>query len=123
LTDEQVQTEAGNLIVAGSDTTGITLTYLTWAVLKQPALQAALEKEVGDTDEMLTDVELERLPILKAVIEETLRLYSAAPGTLPRLTPNSGVIFQEYHIPPGTIIGSQSYSLHRDPLLFPNPEK
>jgi cytochrome P450 len=92
-------------------------------VLKQPALQAALEKEVGDADEMLTDVELERLPILKAVIEETLRLYSAAPGTLPRLTPKSGAIFQDYHIPAGTIVGTQSYSLHRYPVLFPNPDK
>ena len=46
ITDKDVQDEAGNLIVAGSDTTAITLTYLVWAVLKQPALQSRLEEKL-----------------------------------------------------------------------------
>ena len=122
LTDEDIQTEAGNLIVAGSDTTGITLTYLTWCVLKQPSLQAALEDEVNNTDAKLTDASLEKLPILNAVIEETLRLYGAAPATLPRLTPPGGATLAGHFIPAGTIVGTQSYSLHRDPSIFPNPD-
>jgi len=122
LTDEDIQTEAGNLIVAGSDTTGITLTYLTWCVLKQPSLQAALEDEVNNTDAQLTDASLEKLPILNAVIEETLRLYGAAPATLPRLTPPGGATLAGHFIPAGTIVGTQSYSLHRDPSIFPNPD-
>ncbi|KAH0284281.1 cytochrome P450 monooxygenase [Aureobasidium namibiae CBS 147.97] len=122
LTDEDIQTEAGNLIVAGSDTTGITLTYLTWCVLKQPSLQAALEDEVNNTDAQPTDASLEKLPILNAVIEETLRLYGAAPATLPRLTPAGGATLAHHFIPAGTIVGTQSYSLHRDPSLFPNPD-
>ena len=122
LTDEDIQTEAGNLIVAGSDTTGITLTYLTWCVLKQPSLQKALEEEVNNTDAQLTDSALETLPILNAVIEETLRLYGAAPATLPRLTPPGGATLAGHFIPGGTIVGTQSYSLHRDPTLFPNPD-
>jgi cytochrome P450 len=123
LTDEDIQTEAGNLIVAGSDTTGITLTYLTWCVLKSPALQKALEEEVNDADTLLTDASLEKLPILNAVIDETLRLYGAAPATLPRLTPKGGATFKDHFIPAGTIVGTQSYSLHRDPQLFANPDK
>lgn len=122
LTDEDIQTEAGNLIVAGSDTTGITLTYLTWCVLKQPALQKALEDEVSNTDAQLTDSFLETLPILNAVIEETLRLYGAAPATLPRLTPPGGATLAGHFIPSGTIVGTQSYSLHRDPTIFSNPD-
>lgn len=123
LTDEQIQTEAGNLIVAGSDTTGITLTYLTWAVLKQPLLQKALEDEVNAINGVLTDAALEELPILNAVIEETLRLYGAAPATLPRLTPKGGITLKDFFIPAGTIVGTQSWSLHRDATLFPNPDK
>ncbi|KAI4725662.1 cytochrome P450 monooxygenase [Aureobasidium sp. EXF-10728] len=123
LTDEDIQTEAGNLIVAGSDTTGITLTYLTWCVLKQPALQQALEEEVNSADSSLTDTALEQLPLLNAVIEETLRLYGAAPATLPRLTPKGGATFGGHFIPANTVVGTQSYSLHRDPSLFPDPDK
>lgn len=37
LTDLDVKLEASNLIVTGSDTTGVTLTYLMWAILKRPA--------------------------------------------------------------------------------------
>ena len=47
LTDKDIREEAGNLIVAGSDTTAVTLTYLVWAVLKQPDLQARLEDEIA----------------------------------------------------------------------------
>jgi len=125
MTDEEVSTEASNLIVAGSDTTGNTLAYLTWAVLKQPDLQRSLEQEIDQAQLRgpLTDAALETLPILSAVIEETLRLYGAAPGTLPRDVPKGGMIFQDHFIPEGTIVGTQSWSLHRDPSLFPDPDK
>lgn len=46
MSDEDVKTEATNLIVAGSDTTAVTLTYLVWAVLSKPTLQADLVREV-----------------------------------------------------------------------------
>jgi cytochrome P450 len=36
LSTSSVQAEASNLIVAGSDTTAMTLTYLIYAILKQP---------------------------------------------------------------------------------------
>jgi cytochrome P450 len=90
LTDLDVRIEAGNLIVAGSDTTGVTLTYLTWSVLKRPELRIALEEEVSALGEEIKDADLETLPLLNAVIEETLRLYGAAPGSLPRVVPLGG---------------------------------
>jgi cytochrome P450 len=36
LTDDDIRKEASNFILAGADTTAITLTYLVWAVLKRP---------------------------------------------------------------------------------------
>jgi cytochrome P450 len=38
LTDQDIREEAKNFTVAGADTTAVTLTYLVWAVLKQPDL-------------------------------------------------------------------------------------
>ena len=90
LTDKDIREEAGNLIVAGSDTTAVTLTYLVWAVLKQPDLQTRLEDEIAHSSDELTKEELENAPILNSVIEETLRLYGAAPGALPRPRAPSG---------------------------------
>ncbi|TDZ29571.1 putative sterigmatocystin biosynthesis P450 monooxygenase STCB [Colletotrichum spinosum] len=90
LSADQIQAEAGKIIVAGSDTTSVTLTYLVWAVLRRPELRARLENELAEVDASFDDSTLEQLPLLNAVIEETLRLYGAAPGNLPRSVPPHG---------------------------------
>lgn len=79
-----VQLEATNLLVAGTDTTAITLTYLVYAVFRDAALHRALTAELVALPESYRDADLEALPLLTAVIDETLRLYGAAPGGLPR---------------------------------------
>ncbi|OJJ66764.1 hypothetical protein ASPBRDRAFT_188188 [Aspergillus brasiliensis CBS 101740] len=122
LSEEDVVLEAGNLIVAGSDTTAVTLTYLVWAVLSQPMLQHDLEEEVSALDPNYNEAALEELPLLNAVITETLRLYGAAPGSLPRGVPNGGTTFRGYHVPQGTTVSTQSYTIHRDEGLYPDPE-
>lgn len=123
LTDLDVKLEASNLIVAGSDTTGITLTYLTWAVLQRPKLQAAIEEEVATLQGNVSDAELERLPLLNAAIEETLRLYGAAPGGLPRIVPSGGATLGDHYLPAGVTVTTQGWSLHRDPNNFLDPER
>jgi cytochrome P450 len=123
LTKSSVQTEAGNLIVAGSDTTAVTLTYLVWAVLKHPQLQAQLEKEVSELSDELTFDELKNAPILNSVIEETLRLYGAAPGALPRVVPSKGATLSGHHLPAGTIVSTQAYTLHRDESIWPDAQR
>jgi cytochrome P450 len=122
LTNQDVNREAGNFIVAGSDTTAITLTYLIWAVLKRPKIQTALEDEVRGLKHDFTDAELEKLPLLNGVIEETLRLYGAAPASLPRTTPRDGATLGGYFVSGGTTVSTQAYTIHRDPALFQNPD-
>lgn len=121
LTDQDVREEAGNLIVAGFDTTAVTLTYLIWAVFKHPDLQAELEDEASKISNELNVGELEAAPLLNSVIEESLRLYGAAPGALPRIVPNSGLAINGYHIPGGVEASTQAYTNHRDPSIFPDP--
>ncbi|EFQ36259.1 cytochrome P450 [Colletotrichum graminicola] len=121
LTEDHIKSEAGNLIVAGSDTTSVTLTYLIWAVLKRPDLQARLEEELAGVGDELNDATLERLPLLNAVIDETLRLYGAAPGNLPRSVPPGGATLGGYFIPEGTVVETQAYTLHRNPDVYPDP--
>lgn len=122
LSSMDVNREAGNFIVAGSDTSAVTLTYLIWAVLKQPPLQRALEAEVCNLKPGFVDADLETLPLLNSVIEEALRLYGAAPASLPRTVPPDGGTLGGYFIPGGTTVNTQAYTIHRDSSLFPNPE-
>jgi cytochrome P450 len=119
--DMDVRIEAMNVIIAGTDTTGVTLTYLTWAVLQRPELQKALEDEVSGLEEGFTENDLINLPLLNAVIEETLRLYGAAPSSLPRVVPQGGSKLGGHYIPQGTIVSTQAYTFHRDENIWSNP--
>lgn len=121
LDDRDVQLEAVALFVAGTDTTAISLTYLVWAVLSRPDLRDQLAKEVATLPDGYSDQDAESLPLLNAMIEETLRLYGAAPGALPRDVPAEGLELGGYYIPPGSIVASQAFSLHRDPALWSDP--
>jgi cytochrome P450 len=89
--------------------------------LSQPKLQQELEAEVASLDEDYGDMDLEKLPLLNAVIEETLRLYGAAPAGLPRSVPPGGVTIDDQVIPAGTTVTTQAYTFHRDQNLFPRP--
>jgi cytochrome P450 len=81
---ELIEREATSFIVAGSDTTGVTLTYLIYAVLADKDGQNIKEKLLEEIDALRPDftiADATDLPYLGRVIQETLRLYGAAPGT------------------------------------------
>jgi cytochrome P450 len=118
--DMDVKTESTSLIFAGSGTTANTMTFLSWAVVSRPQLRTSLEEEVATLRENFTDADLEQLPLLNAVINETLRLYCAVPGSLPRVVPEGGAILDGYFVPPGTTVSTQAYTMHRDENLWPN---
>lgn len=69
-----------------------------------------------------SDGALEALPVLNGVIEETLRLYGAAPGSLPRVVPEGGATMAGHFLPAGTVVATQAYTMHRDGGIFDQPE-
>ncbi|TDZ17285.1 putative sterigmatocystin biosynthesis P450 monooxygenase STCB [Colletotrichum orbiculare MAFF 240422] len=121
LTEPVVEAEAKSMIVGGSDTTSVTLTYLIWAVVQRPELRARVEEEVAALGPGFDDAVLEKLPLLNAVIDETLRLYGAVPGHLGRVVPPKGATLGGYFIPGGVGVETQAYTLHRDPQVWPDP--
>lgn len=94
---------------------------MIWAVLSRPQLRTQVEAEIATLPENYTDADIEALPLVSAVIEENLRLYGAAPGMLPRIVPDGGADMGGYYIPQGITVTTHAYSLHRDPVLYPNP--
>ena len=93
------------LMIAGTDTTSHTLTLATYNVLKDAnilkKLQAELREAMPRKDMVLTGAELEKLPYLRGVIKESLRISSGAPGRLPRIVPSAGAVFCGQRIAPG----------------------
>ena len=55
-------------------------------------------------------------------------MYGAAPSLLERVVPastntvNDNFDLLGYGLPPGTVIGTQSWSSHRDSVIFPSPD-
>ncbi|PVI03729.1 cytochrome P450 [Periconia macrospinosa] len=119
--DMDVRVEASNIIIAGTDTTGCTLTYLTWAVLQRPELQKALEKEVATLPEDFVEKDVMELPLLNAIVEETHRLYGAAPSSLPRVVPKGGSHLGGHYIPGDTTVSTQAFTFHRDENVWSDP--
>lgn len=103
LSDEEIIVEITNLIFAGTDTTGITLSYIFWELANHPEWQHKLRDElkgVNWNSQAVSEYkEISRLPILDAIVQETLRLRPASPASLPRIAPPQGGVVDGVKIP------------------------
>lgn len=121
-------------ITAGHETSAIGLTYLYWEMSRHPDLQAELLSELQTLSppisypaksplELPEAKDIEALPLLQAIIMETLRLHAPIPGIQPRVTPSTPTTLAGYdNIPPNIRVSAQAYSLHRNPEVFEDPE-
>ncbi|KAI1758847.1 putative cytochrome P450 [Hypoxylon sp. FL1150] len=118
-----VRESAMSYIVAGSDTTTNTLTYLIWTVCRKPEIKAKLLEELKTLPRDFGDQDVRNLTYLDLVIQETLRLYAAAPSGLPRLVPPGGATLCGRFILGGYTVSAQAYSMHRNPAVYADPLK
>lgn len=123
LTFKEVVDTAQGYIVAGSDTTAVALTFLVWNICRNPEMQRKLVEELQQLPEDYHDQDLAKLPYLSQVIKETLRRHAPAPAGLPRLVPPGGATFAGTYLSGGSVVSTQAWSLHRNPDVYPDPEK
>ncbi|KAF4335359.1 benzoate 4-monooxygenase cytochrome P450 [Fusarium beomiforme] len=123
LSDEEIRAEAQAYIVAGSDTTANTLTYLIYSVCKDTGVRQTLVKELSNLPDDFGHADLRELPYLNMVVDETLRLYAAVPSALPRVVPTGGANLAGHFLPSNTVVSTQAWTLHRDPKVFPDPDR
>ena len=121
LTDRELEEEAAEFMITGTDTTSNSLTYLVWSVLRHPAVKARLEGEVASLADGYKDSDVEKLRYLNCVVQESLRLYGAASGSHPRSVPRGGWNVEGIFLPEDTVVTTQAYSLHRLSHVFEDP--
>ena len=119
-------------VIAGMDTSGHTLAFLFWELSRQPDLQDLLREELLNLSPTLSlssksllpcARSVDALPLLHAVIMETLRRHAAISGPQPRLTPSTPTSLAGSPLLPGGVrVSAQAYSLHRNETVFPNAE-
>ena len=134
-------------LVAGTETSGWTLAYLMHELSQRPHLQSSLREELlslsppllypvraPDNDDstareaLPSSRAIDALPLLDAILLETLRLHAPVAGSQPRVTPSNNPQFPTSvlgcpNMPPGIRVSAQAYSLHRNPEVFPDPER
>ncbi|KAI0198135.1 cytochrome P450 [Astrocystis sublimbata] len=122
ISPQEVVFNAQSYIVAGSDTTSNTLSYLVWAVCHHPEVKARLLKELDALPDDFSYEDLQHVSYLDHVIDETLRRYPAVPAGIPRQVPEGGTELCGYNIPAGYTVAVQNHTIQRDPVAFPNPD-
>ncbi|WP_282692482.1 cytochrome P450 [Streptomyces sp. CC208A] len=113
-TDRLIRDELVTLLVAGHETTATTLTWLYLLLDRHP--QAREEALAAGPDGSP-----ERRRAVRALVHETLRLYPSA-WILPRHAPEADTL-AGHAIPAGTDLLVCPYLTHRDPGLWPEPER
>ncbi len=171
LPDADLIAETLLIMVAGTDTTATSLTYLFFELARRPEWYARVRAEVSaavaaaaaDTDHddnndnvdddadgvegggnanggtangttapppprrtPLTYAAVQALPVLNAVVWETLRMYPALPAAMPREAPppdGALVAGAGVWLPAGTTVAAQSYTVQRNADVFPQPDE
>jgi cytochrome P450 len=121
LTDEEVRDAIVTLIVAGHETTAISLCWAFEEILSSPDEQSRLGTEIEDVlaGEPLTAAHLPNLKRLDAAVREVLRLHPVTGAVGRRL--KEPVTIQGYEIPAGVLLVLCFHLTHRIPELYPDP--
>jgi cytochrome P450 len=120
--DRQLRDEVLTLLLAGHDTTALTLTWAFVLLATHPSvadrLRTAVRATLGERPPMAGDAA--RLTFADHVVSETLRLYPTAWAIGREALRDTEVGGQR--VPRGTTVLISPWTLHRDPRFWDEPE-
>ena len=143
MTRDEITLTAAVLLIAGSETSATVLSGATYYLLKNREALKKAQCEVRQafaTQQDITFLSTAQLPYLGAVIDESIRLYPAVPGSFPRRTGPEGDMINGRFVPPDVCrtpksqrvcvangarqisVGVHQWSTYRDPKNFTDPE-
>ncbi|KAF8796724.1 Cytochrome P450 3A11 like protein [Argiope bruennichi] len=127
LSSDELVAQSVIFFTAGYDTTSSTLSFATYQLALNPDIQDTLREEVDlilqEKNGELTYEAIQKMKYLDNVISETLRLYPIV-VKLERYSDtdyklgDTGIL-----IPKGMILSIPVIAMHRDPRLWPDPER
>jgi len=123
MTDQQLRDEVTTFLLAGHETTALTL---SWALYLLSQSAAADEKLHQEMDRVLAGKlpsisDLPPLTFVDSVIKETMRLYP--PAWSVARTAIADFELEKYRIPAGANIVMSQWIMHRDSRFFSQPEE
>nr|A0A517FND1.1 RecName: Full=Cytochrome P450 CYP82J17; Short=PpCYP82J17 [Trigonella foenum-graecum]QDS03635.1 cytochrome P450 CYP82J17 [Trigonella foenum-graecum] len=123
--DTIIKANIVNLMIAGSDTTSTTMTWILVLLLNNmnalKRAQEEIDQHIG-RDRKIESSDIKNLVYLQAIVKETLRLHPTLPLSIPHEATEDCNI-QGYYVPKGTRLFTNVWKLHRDPSIWLEPEK
>uniref|UniRef100_A0ACD5U529 Uncharacterized protein n=1 Tax=Avena sativa TaxID=4498 RepID=A0ACD5U529_AVESA len=124
LTDDEMVNLCGEFLNAGTDTTSTGLQWIMAELVKNPAIQDNLYKEIsattGDEQEEVSEDDVHKMPYLKAVVLEGLRKHPPGHFVLPHKAAEDMEI-GGYLIPKGATVNFMIAEMGRDEREWEKP--
>ncbi|MFO1015160.1 MAG: cytochrome P450 [Caulobacteraceae bacterium] len=123
LTDAEIRDQAVTVYVAGHETTSVALNWTFYVLSQRPEIAAGLAAEWADVlgERPVTAADAPRLVYTRAVIEETMRLYP--PAALLGRQAVAADSLAGMPVKAGQLAMISPWVLHRNPDLWPEPER
>lgn len=126
LTKEQIGQESVVIVVAGSDTSSVCLTYLFYYLLQDRQKLSKLQAEVDGLWDGHSELDGQKLgssraPYLNGAINESLRINPPDPNGNQRRIPKGGHNVNGTVIPEQTQVSIHKWSIQRDERNFSRP--
>ncbi|KAI1274965.1 benzoate 4-monooxygenase cytochrome P450 [Xylaria sp. FL0933] len=124
--ENDLRAESNLLIIAGSDTTAISLSGILFYLTGDPPRCQKLAEEIRTTfkslDEIVYGQKLQSCTYLRACIDEGIRLTPAGPSELPREIRRGGLHVKGQFYPAGTIVGAAPWTNSHNEEVYGDAE-
>lgn len=124
-TDETMKGVITTILRAGTESASTAVEWSMSLLLNHPEemekARAEIEANVGQ-DQLLDEADLPKLEYLQKIYTESMRLFPPAPLLVPHES-SEDCTMSGFHVPRGTQLLVNAWSIHRDPDLWENPTK
>ncbi|KAK3016872.1 hypothetical protein RJ639_005887 [Escallonia herrerae] len=121
--DTIIKGNISTMLLAGTDTSAVTIEWALSLLLNHPEVLAKardeLDNQVGH-NRLADEPDLPKLHYLHSIVNETLRLFPAAPLLVPHESSDDSTV-GGFDVPRGTMLLVNAWALHRDPNIWDDP--
>lgn len=122
LTRDQVWDQILSFLIAGHETTALTLSWFFHLLAKHPDIQEKIAAELSANNfEFKNSLSLSQYPYLMATINETMRLYPS--GWILARSSSEDASVGGFMVKKGCTVAVSPLVTHRDPRWWTNPEE
>ncbi|KXN73116.1 cytochrome P450 [Conidiobolus coronatus NRRL 28638] len=130
LTDKEIRDNIMMFVMAGHDTTALSLVVAIHFLCKHPNYQDQARREAltvfgkpgNDKKVSISHEQLKQLPFIDSIIKESLRMYPPVAFLPPRVNKNE-LIVNGIHIPKHSIIVVETFHIQNSTKYWQNPSE